>query len=88
MASSIARADQVLDAAYELNDRYDRTEGRVFLTGVQALVRVLFDQARLDRASGHRTAGLVSGYPGVSPRWCGSRALAAEEPPEAVRHSL
>ena len=32
--------------------------------GVQALVRVLLEQARLDRAAGRHTAGLVSGYRG------------------------
>ena len=50
--------------AYALADRYDRTEGRVFLTGTQALVRVMLDQARRDRARGWNTAGFVSGYRG------------------------
>ena len=36
----------------------------VLLSGVQALVRVLLEQARLDRAAGLRTEGLVSGYRG------------------------
>ena len=49
---------------YQLTDRYARTEGRVFLTGTQALVRILLDQARRDRAAGHHTAGFVSGYRG------------------------
>ncbi|MBU3029470.1 indolepyruvate ferredoxin oxidoreductase family protein [Paracoccus marinaquae] len=49
---------------YQLNDRYDRTEGRVFLTGTQALVRIMLDQARRDRAAGRNTAGFVSGYRG------------------------
>jgi hypothetical protein len=30
---------------YRLEDRYDRASGRVFMTGTQALVRVLLDQA-------------------------------------------
>jgi indolepyruvate ferredoxin oxidoreductase len=50
--------------SYELADRYRRTEGRVFLTGTQALVRVLLDQARRDRRAGLNTAGFVSGYRG------------------------
>ncbi|MEK9279636.1 MULTISPECIES: indolepyruvate ferredoxin oxidoreductase family protein [unclassified Bradyrhizobium] len=50
--------------AYELSDRYDRAEGRVFLTGTQAIVRVALDQARRDRASGLNTAGFISGYRG------------------------
>ncbi|GHE06124.1 MFS transporter [Defluviimonas sp. 20V17] len=51
-------------APYQLEDRYTRTEGRVFLTGTQALVRILLDQARRDRAAGLNTAGFVSGYRG------------------------
>ena len=49
---------------YKLSDRYDLTEGRVFLTGTQALVRILLDQRRRDRAAGLNTAGFVSGYRG------------------------
>ncbi|MDP5217646.1 indolepyruvate ferredoxin oxidoreductase family protein [Ruegeria sp. 2205SS24-7] len=49
---------------YRLQDRYDLTEGNVFLTGTQALVRVMMDQARRDRAAGLNTAGFVSGYRG------------------------
>jgi len=51
-------------ADYRLADRYDLPQGRVFLTGTQALVRVLFDQARRDREAGLRTGGFVSGYRG------------------------
>jgi indolepyruvate ferredoxin oxidoreductase len=51
-------------ATYQLDDRYSRTEGRVFLTGTQALVRIMLDQARRDRAAGRNTAGFVSGYRG------------------------
>jgi len=54
----------VLIEDYALADRYVRTEGRVFLTGTQALVRVLLDQARRDRLTGLKTAGFVSGYRG------------------------
>jgi indolepyruvate ferredoxin oxidoreductase len=50
--------------AYALDDRYARTRGRVFLTGTQALVRIVLDQAARDRAAGLRTGGLVSGYRG------------------------
>ena len=49
---------------YKLDDRYDLTEGRVFLTGTQALVRIMLDQARRDRDAGLKTAGFVSGYRG------------------------
>jgi indolepyruvate ferredoxin oxidoreductase len=49
---------------YRLADRYELPHGRVFLTGTQALVRVLFDQARRDREAGLTTGGFVSGYRG------------------------
>ncbi len=51
-------------ADYALEDRYRLREGRVFLTGTQALVRILLDQARRDREAGLKTAGFVSGYRG------------------------
>jgi len=49
---------------YQLSDRYDADAGRVFLTGTQALVRVVLDQARRDREAGLNTGGFVSGYRG------------------------
>ncbi|MFV0384225.1 indolepyruvate ferredoxin oxidoreductase family protein [Paracoccus sp. (in: a-proteobacteria)] len=49
---------------YRLNDRYDSSTGRVFLTGTQALVRIMLDQARRDRDAGLNTAGFISGYRG------------------------
>ncbi len=49
---------------YALSDRYTRSTGRVFLTGTQALVRILLDQARRDAAAGLNTGGFVSGYRG------------------------
>ncbi|MHA7882892.1 indolepyruvate ferredoxin oxidoreductase family protein [Nitratireductor rhodophyticola] len=51
-------------ARYELEDRYTQEKGRVFMTGTQALVRAVLDQARRDRASGLNTAGFISGYRG------------------------
>jgi indolepyruvate ferredoxin oxidoreductase len=49
---------------YALLDRYQRQTGRVFLTGTQALVRILLDQRRRDIADGINSAGFVSGYRG------------------------
>ncbi|MCA2010887.1 indolepyruvate ferredoxin oxidoreductase family protein [Cereibacter sphaeroides] len=49
---------------YALDDRYTRHSGRVFLTGTQALVRAVLDQARRDKDAGLNTAGMVSGYRG------------------------
>ncbi|MEX0368578.1 MAG: indolepyruvate ferredoxin oxidoreductase family protein [Ruegeria sp.] len=49
---------------YQLEDRYRLTSGRVFLTGTQALARIMMDQARRDREAGLNTAGFISGYRG------------------------
>ena len=49
---------------YELDDRYRRESGRVFLTGTQALVRIALMQRTMDRAAGLNTAGFISGYRG------------------------
>lgn len=53
-----------IQTSYELSDRYTRTEGHVFLTGTQAIVRIVLDQARRDKANGLDTHGYVSGYRG------------------------
>ena len=47
-----------------LDDKYTATAGSVYMTGIQALVRLLLDQRRRDAAAGHDTAGFVSGYRG------------------------
>ncbi|GII95478.1 indolepyruvate ferredoxin oxidoreductase family protein [Sinosporangium siamense] len=47
-----------------VDDRYLLPEGEVFLSGTQALVRVILDQMRADRTAGLDTATMVSGYPG------------------------
>ena len=47
-----------------LDDKYTLAEGRVYLTGVQALVRLALEQQRLDHRNGLRTAGFISGYRG------------------------
>ena len=52
------------DATYELEDRYRRESGRVYLTGVQALVRLPLMQRQRDEAAGLSTAGFISGYRG------------------------
>ena len=47
-----------------LDDRYTIQEGRVLLSGIQALVRLPIDQMRIDRARGLNTATFISGYRG------------------------
>ena len=49
---------------YQLDDRYAQVRGRVFMTGTQALTRIMLDQARRDQNAGMNTAGFVSGYRG------------------------
>jgi indolepyruvate ferredoxin oxidoreductase len=56
--SPIARPD------YRLADNLSATSGAVFLTGTQALVRLLLMQRRRDAAVGLDTRGFVSGYRG------------------------
>ena len=47
-----------------LLDCYEKNHGLAYITGMQALVRLLIEQARLDRENGINSRGLVSGYPG------------------------
>ena len=47
-----------------LDDRYEATEGLVYLTGTQALVRLPMMQRQRDQAAGLNTAGYISGYRG------------------------
>ncbi|WP_417671751.1 indolepyruvate ferredoxin oxidoreductase family protein [Roseibium sp.] len=47
-----------------LDDKYVARQGQVYLTGIQALVRVPMDRARFDRAAGLKTGGFISGYRG------------------------
>ena len=47
-----------------LDQKYTQGSGHVFLTGIQALVRLPMAQIRRDRANGLKTAGFISGYRG------------------------
>jgi indolepyruvate ferredoxin oxidoreductase len=47
-----------------LDDRYLSEDGVVYLSGLQALVRLPIDQQRRDRRAGLRTGTFISGYPG------------------------
>jgi indolepyruvate ferredoxin oxidoreductase len=64
MGGSTLANRSVVPRQRTLADRYELSEGLVFMTGVQALVRVLLDQHRADVRDGLRTASLVSGYQG------------------------
>src|SRR5699024_782756 len=49
---------------YELDQNILADSGRIFLTGTQALLRMLLSQSQRDKAQGLNTAGFVSGYRG------------------------
>jgi len=49
---------------YSLDEKYSLSEGRLFLSGTQALVRLLLEQSRRDARAGLNTGGFVSGYRG------------------------
>ena len=59
-----ADASTRTSSGFTLEDRYLQEDGRVYLTGVQALVRLLFDRIRHDRRAGLDSAAFVSGYEG------------------------
>ena len=47
-----------------LDDKFDLSRERVFLSGAQAVVRMLLMQRERDLLAGLNTAGFVSGYRG------------------------
>jgi indolepyruvate ferredoxin oxidoreductase len=47
-----------------LDDKYDLSQGPVFLNGAQAVARMLLMQRERDRRAGLNTAGFISGYRG------------------------
>lgn len=53
-----------VDPDYTLDHKYTRESGRIYLSGVQALVRLPLMQRLRDQAAGLDTAGFVSGYRG------------------------
>ena len=63
---SIVRPDVTLE------DKYTAVHGRIYLSGIQALVRLPMMQRLRDEAAGLNTAGFISGYRG-SPLACSMR---------------
>ena len=47
-----------------LDDKFDLGKERIFLSGAQAVIRMLLMQRERDRRAGLNTAGFVSGYRG------------------------
>ncbi|MEJ8824570.1 indolepyruvate ferredoxin oxidoreductase family protein [Variovorax humicola] len=52
------------ESQVSLDDKYLKASGRVYMTGTQALVRMLLAQKQRDAAAGLNTGGFVSGYRG------------------------
>ena len=63
-APSAAVAEPRDIKSFTLEDRYTAAEGRVIMSGIQALARLPLDQHRSDQARGLHTAGLITGYRG------------------------
>src|SRR5262245_24299624 len=49
---------------FSLEAKYTQEHGRIYLSGIQALVRLPLDQHRADRRRGLNTATFISGYRG------------------------
>lgn len=66
--NDIAQVNRVssatLDMDYTLDSKYTRFDGRIYLSGIQALVRLPLMQRQRDKASGLNTGGFISGYRG------------------------
>jgi indolepyruvate ferredoxin oxidoreductase len=60
----VSESSATFDRGYTLDDKYSLESGRIFITGVQALVRLPLMQRQRDAAAGLNTAGFISGYRG------------------------
>ncbi len=83
-----ARVGQIdiTSSAPSLLDRHELDDGRVFLSGIQALVRLPIEQMRRDRRAGLRTRSFITGFPG-SP--LGGYDIALAQAAEALqRHGV
>jgi hypothetical protein len=69
-----------------LDDKYDLTCDRIFVTGTQAIVRMLLMQRERDRRAGLDTAGFVSGYRGSPIGGLDQQLWAAATQLAAIRH--
>jgi len=59
-----APVDAATLAKVSLDDKYTLERGRVFLTGIQAIIRLAMLQRERDARAGLNTAGFISGYRG------------------------
>jgi len=63
LTDAVRRKVQEL-AQVSLDDKYTHTSGTIYLSGIQALVRLPLMQRQRDLAAGLNTAGFISGYRG------------------------
>ncbi|HVL75752.1 MAG TPA: indolepyruvate ferredoxin oxidoreductase family protein, partial [Noviherbaspirillum sp.] len=63
-ASSSPASSSPSLAPVKLDDKYTSTSGKIFISGIQALVRLPIMQRQRDLAAGLHTAGFISGYRG------------------------
>ena len=54
----------LIDNTITLDDKYTLERGRAFMTGTQALIRLMMLQRQADKKAGLNTAGFISGYRG------------------------
>jgi len=54
----------VTEQTVSLDDKYVRDEGKAYMTGIQALVRLVLAQHRRDACAGVSTGAFISGYRG------------------------
>ncbi|MAK56345.1 MAG: hypothetical protein CML17_10965, partial [Pusillimonas sp.] len=47
-----------------LDDRYEQENGAVFLSGIQALIRLPIEQMRRDQRAGLTNRAFITGFPG------------------------
>jgi indolepyruvate ferredoxin oxidoreductase len=63
-----------------LDDKYDLERNRVYLTGAQAIARMMMMQHEADRAARLNTAGFISGYRGSPLGGLDSQFMKAKKP--------
>ena len=62
-----------------LDDKYTLEKGQIFVSGIQALVRLPMLQSQKDRTNGLNTAGFVTGYRGSPLGGLDQQLLRAQE---------
>lgn len=59
-----AEQQALIDNSISLDDKYTLERGHAFMTGTQALIRLMMLQRQADEKAGLNTAGFISGYRG------------------------